>query len=177
MIEKKYLTFGELLARWGCEEKDIHYLISDGDLEPAIAWNGAVYVKEWQPNPDGGSILVDYKYPEPKDEWDDGSTERLSGWVYLRRPKVTGAYTYKFGLATKGARDGTDEFSTHWYGLAEYNERNGMWPTSINEYSIVRDAVFMMDEIELCEFIHPNLSAPTLRDAEIFNKSALSVAI
>ena len=162
MILKKFLTFSELLIHWNCNKNDIHYLIAEGDLIPSFAWNGWSFPGTWEPNPQESNslILVDHK-----DE--DGTIlrEYLSGWVYLKSPKVVGAYKYNFTHAVKKSHALISEFGDTWYRLIGYEDYG-----VVDWEQIEADAVFMKDEIEDCEIFNSELKNNIKSIDEIENR-------
>lgn len=128
VIKKKYLTFDELAKRWMCEKTDIHYAIGEGFISPSIIWNG------WACG------------------FFDDITD-LSGWVYLRRPTVTGAASYEFSHVSSEKIPVVDAFSgSELYRLMRTGD-NGLEPVSIDTKYIECFAVFMHEEVELCELV------------------------
>lgn len=152
MIDRKYLTFAELVERWGCEKKDVHYLVSERDLVPSIAWSQAVVSCQWEPEAaePGTSYLR-----EVRDE--NGCSERiyLQGWVYLQRPVITGPFdNYRFKYVSYDKIPSSVEFCP---GVL-YRLRSDGEYSYVTGLDVENDGVFMMDEIIACETIwHPSI--------------------
>jgi hypothetical protein len=146
-IEKKYLTFDELLVRWDCEKKDIHYMIMESELIPSIFWNDHVYLMQWQPNPKVfGELLLSNTY----DDFNDIEYESRHETFHLKLPTKTGVLKYYFRYGTLGLYDAADEFGKTWYKLAEFSSHSQAG-AMINQEDIEYRCVFMIDDIDFRE--------------------------
>lgn len=159
LINIKFLTFDELLARWNLGKQDIHRLISNAELVPSIIWDGWLIELEWKLNSDDNDNLT----LVGRTNIDGNPLEVMSSsWIYLRRPKALGAYKYSFTLASSS----TEELTSPWYQLTEFEGRNFSTPAKINQDDIETKAVFMMDEIEDFESMHKHLAPAIQADCE-----------
>lgn len=152
MITRKYLSFDELSDRWSCEKKEIHYLISEGDLVPSIAWDDWAISCQWEPAiaPQDGSVLC-----QVKDENGCHEMAYLRGWVYLQRPVITGPFdNYRFIYASYYSVPPTDEFRP---GVLYRLGRDGDY-AQVTALFVETNGAFMINEVEFCESIrHPGI--------------------
>lgn len=148
-IEKKYLTFDELLARWDCEKKDIHYMIMEGELIPSIFWSDHAYSYQWQPNPkEFGGLLLCTQY----DEYDLVQCEPMHKTFHLKLPTKTGVSRYFFKYGTLGLYDEAEEFGKSWYKLAAISSHSQA-DAIINQDDIECRCVFMIEDIDFREVL------------------------
>lgn len=179
MIEKKYLTFNELLLRWNCEKHEIHLLIEQSKLVPSIAWNKYGLKCKWMADADftnNEGLVI---------EWGDSEEfykPSINGWLYLRLPEPIGAYKYSFSYGTYEALPELKDFgSGTWFNLSSDKYYNTI--ASIQSQSIETDAVFMMEKVKCCENIYPDLlikkidAINVLSSKEDFNAESLAWAI
>lgn len=155
VIAKKYLTFNELLLRWNCEKNEIHHFIENSMLVPSIAWNKYGVKCEWESDSINDIGLF---------EVGDGSCAyeryQLSDWLYLRLPKPKGAYQYSFAYGTIESLPKAEELrSGTWFHLLNDEYYNSI--ASIQSQRIESDAVFMIEKVEFCESLHPELLIAT----------------
>jgi len=148
VIIKDYLTFDDLLKRWNCEKRDVHYLIANGDLVPSIVWDEAAIQCHWEPDTSGNTnslLLV-----SNKDEQGKHVVIHLHGWVYLRLPTVYGPYSkYRFSYASTKFGPIEEFDDTPWYRLV--TSRYDLSTASANAEWIESNAVFMMKIVDSCE--------------------------
>lgn len=147
VIERQYLTFDELVERWGVSKTDVHYLIASARLVPSIVWNDRAEVCKLETAVSGHEFnLVPCVDPS------DGVPliEFPRGWMYLRLPRVIGAHDkYYFSYVTCEHRS-FDDFSNpeKWYRLlGEENNRT----YRVDAAAVEKIAVFMFPIIENCE--------------------------
>lgn len=160
-IEKKYLSFNELKDKWKATSDDVHYLIQDASLTPAIAWNGYVRNCQWEPNENGKSFLTltgDPKFSFP-------------GWLYLRLPTAAGNCNYKFSYGTKTPYADYDHFKTDvWFKFLEGADE--VASAFIDREYIEKNAVFMADVVDNTEVFELGM-IETKKDLIIENESSM----
>lgn len=166
VIEKEYLTFGELIERWGFSKADIHHLIASQRLVPSIIWNFTAEVCTLESNPYGSEVnLASCRDPN--------NGERLivvtQGWMYLRLPIVTGAHDkYHFTMATHDPRPVSECTNPgSWYRLIgdESNRSH-----KIDAEAVEQDAVFMTPMVDSCEATFQTVAAPPFSSIESTNE-------
>lgn len=149
-VEKKYLSFTELREKWRIKSDELHYLIQDGSIIPAIAWNGYVRNCHWEPNESGQSYLT---ITESEDKF------KYRSWLYLRLPTATGNCDYKFSYGTKTPYAKYDDFLINiWFKLLDgFDDFSS---ASIGREYIEKNAVFMTDVISNTEAFEFGLLDP-----------------
>lgn len=145
-IEKKYLTFQELLIRWDCEKKDIHYMIMEEELIPSIFWDDLVYLMQWQPNRKKPSRLILHPQKAGRHRF---HCVHMMETFHLRIPTKTGVLKYHFAHGTLELNEVIKESGKPWYRLA-YGSEDGS-TANINQDEIESNCVFMLEGIENIE--------------------------
>lgn len=145
MIDKKYLKFNELIARWGIPSNDIHYLIQQKKLIPSIVWDKSFYyVKILDVSFDNDETL----FSEEQDMTEDGDYIYHDGdpseILYLIKPRSNGAYKYVFTYAVKNITGSHER-------VLKFCEANGGRDKTFDETYIEENGFFMMELIEMCE--------------------------
>lgn len=145
MIDKKYLTFHELVERWGIPSNDIHYLIQQKKLIPSIVWDMCFY------NVKIRDISFDYDetlFFEEQDMTEDGDyiyyESDPSETLYLIKPRSNGAYKYVFTYATRNVTASHER-------VLKLCKTHGGQDKTFDETYIEENGFFMMDLIEVCE--------------------------
>lgn len=156
-IEKKYLSFAELKEKWRITSDKLHYLIQDATVIPAIAWKGYAKNYHWEANEDSKSVLTITNYE---------NKFIPIGWLYLRRPKVTGNSDYKFSYATNTpyANHEASIFDV-WFKLLDGMDE--IASASIGREYIEENAVFMAEHIDDVEAFEFGLIEPITQDLVI----------
>lgn len=164
-VEKNYLSFAELKEKWRITSDELHYLIQDVTVIPAIAWGGLVEACHWETDAESGrTILVATK---------DKSPSYLQGWAFLRLPTINGNCDYKFSyFANKLYASYDDLLVNTWFRLLE-----GLHPYDINTASIGREyieenSVFMAEVIDNAEVFEFGLTEPINQDFVINNPAS-----
>lgn len=145
-IKKKYFTFDELMERWQCERKDIHYFVGEGGLTPSIVW-GKVLIRKWVSwsDEDGDSLLL---MREKDQRTNESITKYMNGWIFLHRPTITGPYKYDFQYATKEAYPKDEEGGIVFELLDECD-----YVYNVGNEWLESNAVFMREIVEDYELI------------------------
>jgi len=143
-IDKRYLTFSELQEKWGISLDQIHYLIQEETLVPAIAWNGYVRSFTWTINDKGESFLSLNTYE---------TKMLINGWLFLRLPVPNGNCNYKFSYLSNSLDTKRQNIlNEDWYRLLDdYNE---VAKVILNRDYIELHAVFMKEVIRDVELSH-----------------------
>lgn len=148
MIKKDYLAFAELAERWGCESKDIHYLISERELVPSIVWNGPAVACRWADDDGTGVCLNDIAHEDVSNP----EVVTLRGWVFLKLPRTVGPYRYRFSFATHNAYASTKESGPDaWFRLIE--SRHDYRTAEVESEWLEMNSVFMLNVVEDCELV------------------------
>ena len=159
-MQKKFLTFNELVARWSCSKNDIHYLISENSLTPSIVWNDILIVSEWQANSeenDKSLTLISVQDKKKINDFDSELTEKLSRWIYLRNVQVKGAYQYIFITASLEPYQQYKTSEAGWYRLACFDDC--IQYSSVDHDYVERYAVFFTELITDIEVMFPQILA------------------
>ena len=158
-IEKKYLSFAELSEKWSISADNIHYLIQENILIPAIAWKGYVRRCTWILSNDGQLFLNAASYE---------SKMLLYGWLYLKLPVPDGNCNYKFSYISNIPNAKCEETQNEdWYRLLDDNDEYAKAYLS-REY-IEQHAVFMNEVIRNVELFHFGINS----DFEQINQNEL----
>ena len=161
-VEKEYLSFTELKEKWEITSDELHYLIQDATVIPAIAWNGYVRSCHWESNSENRQTLLVITQSEVK--------RRLQGWVYLRLPTVAGNCDYQFSYCAKDPHDKYDDFLFDtWFRLL--NGHDEIDQAYLDREFIEKNAVFMMNLIDNVEIFKFGLTEPT-NEVLVANKPA-----
>lgn len=143
MIEKKYLSFSEIAKRWNLPENDVHYLIQQEKLTPAIIWNGMVSkVKLIDISPfDDGS-----EYYEEQEKDIDGnfiySPTNNTSPLFLVKPTIKGAYKYEFEYASFKLKSRNNDY---FYKLAKVDYGNFL---KFDDFFIQINAFFIIENVK-----------------------------
>ena len=122
MIEKNYLSFSDIAKRWGVGDNDIHYLIQQGKLTPAIIWDGLVSkfkLIDISAFDDGSEYHIEQEQDE--DGYFVYSQNNPANPLFLVKPAIKGAYRYEFEYATFKLKTINNDY---FYKLTKINNGN-----------------------------------------------------
>lgn len=155
MLDKKYLTFSELVDRWNIPSNDVHYLIQQNILVPSIVWDKSLYevditdiFGDWTQiheeicaDEDGECIYYECDPPET---------------LYLIKSISNGAYKYIFKYLTRTINPSYKKV------LKLCNSFAGA-DITIDEKYVEEKGFFMMELVQYCEVFHLNQTNTSAR--------------
>lgn len=156
MIEKDYISFQDLMKRWGASTEEVHHLISEGVLSPCIIWNDLLAIFKWKMD-DSNQLTLQPVKETPEDVNFYGiDIAKLDCWLYMVKPTRTGKENYYFNWASSHAGARFPKEGDFWYKIS-YFDQGRLLTSEVGSAYIESEAVFMKKVIDDLEDFMPEL--------------------
>jgi hypothetical protein len=157
-VTKPFLSFKELCERWKCSAQELHAMIAECQIAPAIIWPGPLIMLDAKHSPgeERPTFTIRPSKPRPAEQllsrqygisFTHQTTIKSSQWLYALYPQRTGAFSYQFSTVSTDSYGHPSPDEQVWHGLIAANGDT----QQIDQTYIEHQAVFLAEEITRAE--------------------------